>query len=142
MTNREYFQQAIALDQKITSHLKESEHLREMSISISAPALGDRVQTSPLGEAPYVRIVEKLIAMEDKINAEIDALVDLKEEIGTVIDRLPKWEEQVVMRYHYLCGMTWEQISAETGIAIRSVYRWHQVALRDATQPEKIFSEI
>ncbi len=135
MTNREYFEQAIRLDQKINTYIREAEQLREMAASVTSPSLGDRVQTSQRTEAPFVRWVDKVMEMEEKINREIDALVDLKAEIGAVIDTLPDEKEQMVMRYRYLCNMNWENIAAEIGVNPRTVRRWHGSALEHAVQP-------
>ena len=76
MTNKEYLRQAYRLDQRINSDIEEVARLREMASGISAPSLGDKVQTSRSGEAPFVRSVEKIMALEEKINQEIDLLVD------------------------------------------------------------------
>ena len=137
MTNKEYFQQALWLDRKINSYIREAERLREMTVSISSPSLGDRVQTSRRSEAPFVRGVERLIALEKRIDQEVDALVDLKDELRTVIDALPSAEEQTVLRCRYLCGMTWEDIGADMNVSPRTVLRWHGAALAHAVQPEK-----
>ena len=68
MTNKEYFQQALWLDRKINSYIREAERLREMTVSIRSPSLGDKVQTSRPNEAPFVRGVERLMALEERIN--------------------------------------------------------------------------
>ena len=137
MTNKEYFQQALWLDRKINSYIREAERLREMTVSIRSPSLDDKVQTSRPNEAPFVRGVERLMALEERINREIDALVDLKDELRTVIDALPSWEEQTVLRCRYLCGMAREDIGAEMNVSPRTVLRWHGSALAHAVQPQK-----
>ena len=139
MTNKEYFQQAIGLDRKINSYMKQAEQLRAMAVKISVPVMGDRVQTSRSREAPFIRTVEKIIALEEKIDEQVDALVDLKVELGAVIDALPSSEEQAVLRCHYLCGMGWGEIASELNVHPRTVRRWHDAALAHAVQPENNF---
>ena len=85
MTVKEYFYQAYRLDQRINSNLEEVTALREMSSSVSSPLLTERVQTSRKRDAPFVRCIEKIIDLEEKINKEIDLLVELKKEIRGVI---------------------------------------------------------
>ena len=138
MTNREYFEQAIWLDRKINSLIRESERLREMTVGITAPVQGNRVQTSRAREAPFVRVLEKLMALEETINREIDALVDLKAELREVIDAVACEEEQMVLRCRYLCCMSWEEVSKALGVNPRTVRRWHASALEHTVQPEKI----
>ena len=137
MTNKEYFRQAYRLDQRINSDIEELRRLREMAGSISAPTLGDRVQTSRPTDAPFVRSVEKIIMMEQRINSEIDVLVDLKEQMRTVISDVQDTDEQMVLRYRYIHNMTWEQIGDELNADKVTVWRWHKNALVNAVLPEK-----
>ena len=90
MTNKEYLRQAYRLDQKINSDIEEVARLREMSTSITSPVLGDKVQTSRNGDAPFVRSIEKILMLEAKIDREIDLLVDLKSQMRDVIAAVPE----------------------------------------------------
>ena len=137
MTNREYFQQALWLDRKISSYRREVERLRDMMTDISAPVLDTRVQTTRSREAGFVRAVEKLTELEDKICDEIDVLISFQAEMRTVIDALPCPEEQAVLRCRYLCRMTWEDIGREMNVTARTVRRWHDSAIAHAVQPKK-----
>ncbi len=136
MTNKEYLRQAYRLDQRINSDIEEVSRLREMACGISSPVLGDKVQTSHSGEAPFVRSVEKILTLEERINKEIDLLVDLKEQIRGVISAVPDVDERMVLRYRYIQGLTWEQIGLEMNADERTIRRWHGNALLHITLPE------
>lgn len=136
MTAKEYLKQAWSLNQKINDDLEEAGELRKMIASVSSPGLGERVQMSRSGEAPFVRHTEKIIELEDKINREIDCLVDLKEEIRGVIDALDDRDEAMVLRRRYLLCYSWERIAQSRGVNIRTVQRWHTTALRHVVLPE------
>lgn len=138
MTTKEYLQQAYRLDQKINSDIAEVNALRGMAASVSSQQLSDRVQTSRRGEAPYVRSLEKIMEMEDKINAEIDLLVDLKDEIRSIITTVANTDERMVLRYRYVHNYTWEQIANELHVDARTVRRWHGNALRHVVLPKKL----
>lgn len=135
MTAKEYLRQAYRLDQKINSDLEEVAALREMASSVSSPQLGDRVQTSRKGEAPFVRSLEKIMELEDKINREIDLLVDLKKEIRSVITTVEDTDERMVLKYRYIHNYTWEQIGNELHADARTVRRWHGSALTHVILP-------
>jgi len=137
MTAKEYLSQAYRLDQKINSHIEEVSRLRAMSQSISSPGWGERVQSSKSTDAPYVRCIEKIITLEQTIDAEIDALVDLKQEIRTVIEAVPNTDYRLLLRYRYIHNCTWEQIGAEMCADSRTVRRWHNEALKKVVVPEK-----
>ena len=136
MTSREYLCQAYRLDQKIDSNIREVSNLRKMMGSISSPVLGDRVQTSRPAEAPFVRSVEKIMALEETINAEIDMLVSLKEQIRGVIAAVPDTDERMVLCYRYIHNLTWEQISDELNESVSTVKRRHKSALEHVVLPE------
>ena len=136
MTAKEYLRQAYRLDQKINSDLEEVAALREMASSVSSPQLSERVQTSRKGNAPFVRCLEKIIELEDKINKEIDLLVELKKEIRMVITTVEDTDERMVLKYRYVHNYTWEQIGNELHADARTVRRWHGKALLHVVLPE------
>lgn len=136
MTTKEYLRQAYRLDLKINSDIEEVARLRDMATSITSPVLGDKVQTSRMGDAPFVRSVEKILLLEERINQEIDTLVDLKEQMRGVIEAVPDTDERMVLRYRYVHNLTWEQIGNEMNADARTVRRWHGNALLHVVLPE------
>ena len=142
MTNKEYLRQAYRLDQKINSDIEEVARLREMAGNISSPVLGDKVQTSRNRDGLFVRNMEKILLLEEKINREIDALVDLKSQMRDVIAAVQDTDERMVLRYRYIHNLTWEQIGNELDADKSTIRRWHGSALAHVVLPEnpiKIF---
>jgi len=106
MTVKEYLHQAYRLDQRIKSDTMEAQNLREMAGSVSAIQYDkDRVQTSRNTEAPFVRTLEKLWALEKKIAGELELLSDLKKQIREVIEAVPDTDEHMVLKYRYIHGL-------------------------------------
>ena len=138
MTPKEYLKQAYRLDHRINSDIAELGRLREMSTSISSPSLGEKVQTNRNTDAPFVKCLERIYSLEEKINEEIDLLVNLKEEIRSVIDMVSNTDERMVLRYRYIHNYTWEQIVDVLGADSRTVRRWHGQALGHVTLPENL----
>ena len=136
MTTREYLRQAYRLDHKINSDIEEVAHLRAMASSISSPLLGDKVQTSRSGDAPFAKSIEKIHRMEEQINHEIDTLVDLKQQMRDVIDAVSDTDERMVLRYRYIHNLTWEQIGIEMNADARTIRRWHSGALLHVELPD------
>lgn len=87
MNAKEYLQQGFYLDKKIESNLREVAELRHLCLGISAAGLEESHNPNRPTEAPFVRTIEKIWEREQEINQEVDRLVDLKYEIGQVIDR-------------------------------------------------------
>ena len=74
--------------------------------------------------------------LERRINAEIDNLVALKEQIRCVINEVADTDERMVLRYRYVHNLTWEQIGDELNADRTTVYRWHNQAINHVTLPE------
>ena len=136
MTAKEYLRQAYRLDHRINSHLAELAKLREMAVSISSPGFEEHYYPNRATEAPFAHALERIWEMEQEINAEIDKLVDLKDEIRGVIDMVQNADEQMVLRYRYIHNWTWEQIGDELRADERTVRRWHGNALAHVVVPK------
>lgn len=136
MTAKEYLKQAFRLDHRIDSDITEMERLREMACSIGAPGFEEHYNPNHPTEAPFVRSLEKVWQMEEKINGEIDRLVDLKAQIRSVIEAVTDPNERMVLRYRYIHNMTWDQIGDELHADARTVRRWHGTALLHVELPK------
>lgn len=136
MTAKEYLRQAYRLDHRIDSDIAEMERLREMACSVGSPGFEEHHNPNRPTEAPFVRALEKVWCMEEKINAEIDRLVDLKAQIRGVIEAVSDPNERMVLRYRYIHNMTWERIGDELHAGETSIRRWHASALSHVVLPE------
>jgi DNA-directed RNA polymerase specialized sigma subunit len=136
MNAKDYLNQAYRLDEKINSDVEEAARLHEMATSIGSLAYGEKVQTSPSGDAPFVRPTEKIELMENQIDREVDLLVDLKYQIRSVIAAVENKDEQMVLRYKYLHFDTWEKIGELMKADARTVRRWHGEALKHVKVPD------
>ena len=132
-----YLKQGRLLDQRINYHLRKLSELRQTAYMISSPQIsGCKVQNSHTGEAPFEKALERIEAMEERNNQEIDLLVDLQEQIEGVIGQLDSEEHQMILKYRYLEGLPWDEIGELLNISISTVKRWNQNALLMLKMPE------
>lgn len=136
MTAKEYLEKARRLDLRINSHIEEAARLREMAMSLQSPSLEPNYNASHSAEAPFVRPLERVLTLEEHINSEIDALVELKEGILKAISAVEDPNEQTVLRCRYLDNMTWAQIGEKMNTDRTNAYRWHNRALKHIRIPE------
>lgn len=136
MTVKEYLRQAYRLDHRIDSDISEMERLREMACSIGAPGFEEHYDPNHPTEAPFIRALEKVWKLEEKINAEIDRLVDLKAQMRGVIEAVSDPDERMVLRYRYIHNMTWEKIGDVLHADRTTIYRWHNTAIRHVVLPD------
>lgn len=128
MTAREYLGQIRALDDLINAKQRELYRLRLSATSVSSPAFGDKVQSG--GDNRSMLIIDKIIAMQEEISAEIDKLVDLKAEIRARIERVYHPQLVALLTDKYINGLTLEQIAEKMDRSYETVRGWHGEALQ------------
>ena len=112
----------------INSRQLELERLKNDAVSISSPKLGDKVQSG--SENSAMKIIDKIIDFQEKINAEIDELVDLKVEMREKINKVYNRRFISILTDKYINGLTLEQIAENNRKDYSTICRWHGEALR------------
>lgn len=136
MTAKEYLNQARHLDALINCRLREIDYWRDLSSSVSGSNFEPHYNPNKPTEAPFVRCLEKIDAIQRDVAEKIAYLVQLKGEINTAIDALEMRDEQLVLRYRYLDDCTWDEISRMLNVSLRTVHRIHGSALQHFSVPE------
>lgn len=131
MTAKEYLQQLQRLNTMINQKIKELDDLRSMSTSIgSFDYSKDRVQTSPSGDAPFTKIVNKIVTLDEEINREIDSYVDEKYRIINQIQALQNPVHIQVLYKRYVEFKRLEVISVELNYTYQYTRELHGYALK------------
>lgn len=138
MTVKEYLNQAYLLDQRIHSNTIECDELRQMAQNISSPGFEEHFNASKSADAPYIRTLEKLWEMEEKVLQEQELLVNLKAQIREVIGQVEKSEQQAVLRFRYIHNYSWPMIAEELGVDKGTVQRWHNKAVAKIILPPNV----
>ena len=109
---------------------EQVETLRSRLTSLGSPSTGDKVQSS-LDPDKFTNTMSKIIELEEKINADIDELVDLKRDAMNCIEKLNNDVEKLVLYKRYFNNKSFEQISVEMGYSWRHIHRIHGNALKN-----------
>lgn len=136
MTVKEFLGQAYLLDQRIRSHTLQCEELRQTAQSISSPCFEEHYNASKNTDAPYIKTLDILWEMEEKVMTEMAELVELKGQISDVIGQIDRPEEQIVLRYRYIHNYTWPRIADLVNADETTVRRWHNKATAKIRLPE------
>lgn len=107
-----YLRRARTLDIRITALQETRDRLWKMALSASAPTYGTWTprgsEISNPTESRYLRVA----ALDDRINAEIDKLVDTKVEILDAIAKVNDDTLQTLLTLYYIeCVPTWEDVA-------------------------------
>ncbi len=129
MTAKEFLSRGYRINDLIDSEVRELSRLRERMTSLSSPGFGEKVSSGNAGDASYTRTVEKIIALESKIDSEIDELVSVQAEIREVIGKVQDRDERLLLRLRYVEYLKWAQISARMNFSIKQCRRIHSKAL-------------
>jgi len=130
MNTKDYLSQAYRIDQLINSKLAQVMSLRDLLGKATGTLSG-----APKAATPNPHTIEdtiaKMVDLENEINEDIDALVDLKAEIMRRIKRVENTEYQTILELRYLCFKRWEEIAVEMGYSLRRLYELHDCALEE-----------
>ena len=128
MTAKEYLRSIKYLDNSINAKLTELDRLRHNAESIRGVSYdGDKVQG---GISDSMKIVDKIIELDNVINAEIDRLVDLKAEAHKKIEKVCNEKFISLLTDIYINGYTLEQVAERLNVNYRTVCRWYGEALQ------------
>ena len=136
MTAERYLSQAYRLDQRIQLDQAELDNLKTLAASVGSPGFDEHNNPNRLTDAPFVKTLERIWEMEQKISKELSQLILLKQEILVVLSKVADVDERLVLTYRYLKNMSWTEISEELGVSDRTIRRWHERALTHVVVPE------
>lgn len=132
MKAKEYLQQLQRLDTVINQKIKEVHDLRLQAQSTGGIDYSkERVQTSPSGDAPFVKPICRIIDLEAEINAEIDRFVDEKHKIINQIQDLKNSDYIRLLFKRYVEFKSLERICVEMNFSYDYIKHLHGYALKD-----------
>ena len=127
MTAKEYLRSIKYLDNSINAKLTELDRLRHNAESIRGVSYdGDKVQG---GISDSMKIVDKIIELDNVINAEINRLVDLKADAHIKIEKVCNEKFISLLTDIYINGFTLEQVAERMGKSYVTICEWHGQAL-------------
>lgn len=121
MNAKTFMRQAQKYDRLIENKMAEVAHWRAMALSTtgaSAPETGVRVQSSG-SQQRMAEAIERIVDIEKEINADIDHLVDCKQNIINVIEQLNATEYDVLHKV-YIQNMPLDEVAT----AKDKTYSW------------------
>ena len=128
MSEAKYLLQKIAfLDAEINSLIREHESVKSTLLKATD------YSNEPVATTKRNTSEDKLIKLADKsseIDLKIDELVDFKITMGNRINQLEDERHRVILREHYINGLSFLEISKNLGYTERHLYRIHGDALQ------------
>lgn len=136
MTKKEYLGQAYRIDQRINSKIEQIASLRILAAKATS-TLGSEPVSGTRNVHRMEDVICRIADLEMEINQDIDALVDFKQEMMSVIKAVSNPEYQTLLELRYLCFKTWEQIAVAMDYSIQHIYRLRDKAIKEISLPAK-----
>jgi DNA-directed RNA polymerase specialized sigma subunit len=116
------------IDHGIDLKLEEIAQLRSLAERCTIRITGETRSACPASDK-VGRNAAKIADLENKIDADIDRLVDLKEKLLDIAAALGDENERVIIERHYILHESFEAIAEKLGYTPRHVHRLHRSAL-------------
>lgn len=127
MTPKEYFQECLKLDNKVTEKQNQLD-LIKASFTSAVKIKDINVQTS--GGNSHEERLAKLFELNDEINADVDKLVNYKLKLSLEVNQLEDDRYRMILSERYFQGKKFELIAVERDYDIRWIYKLHGQALQ------------
>ena len=132
MKAKEYLQQLKRLDILIKQKNKEVDNLCLKSKSASNIDYSkERVQTSSSGEAPFVKLIGRIVDLETEISQEINTFLQEKHKIINQIQELNNTDYIRLLYKRYVEYKSLEHICVEMDFSYDYIKHLHGCALKD-----------
>lgn len=128
MTPKQYFEQIFELDKAIDELRSERESI--IATGSKANTMQDAPTYSNQFNSTTENIVMKLFDHMDDVNARVDELIDLKMQISMEIELVKDRRYRTILKEHYICDKSFEQIAVEQPYSYRHATRLHGQALQ------------
>jgi len=125
---KDYLSQALYIDQRIDAKFQQLQNARDLTTRATASLTGMPKSPSPARPADFI---VKAMDLEQEIYADLQYLIELKQEICGVIRQVPDPDCQTLLELRYLGFKSWDLIAIDMYFDRRSAHRVHGRALAE-----------
>lgn len=128
MTAKEYLNRVRRQNYILKQTEKEMNEVRADILTLRASSLSEHVSGSKNSDTAdkYIRL-EKYM---EKVNAEWDKLIDMRNAAKALIHAMPNPAQQAVLYARYINGQRWEDIAIDMHYSWKGIFKLHGQALR------------
>ena len=130
MSSKEFLNKIRYIDMMINCKLEQVAELKSRLTFISSPSMGEKVQSS-LDPDKFSNTISKIIELEEKINGDIDKLVELKSVAREKIELMENEVEKVILYKRYFGNESFDNIAVECGYSSRWIHTLHTDSLNN-----------
>ena len=130
MTSKEFLQRPMRLRWRIDALKLQKEQYEELANSIPGGNYDKPVvQKTRSNEAPFIKWIDKIMDVENKIESLEAEYETAKAEVVKAIEKLPNPDYQTILIMRYLNEYSWADICDKLFISLSTAKRWHWDAI-------------
>lgn len=128
MTAKEYLNRVRRQNYILRQTEKELNEIRADILTLRASSLSEHVSGSKNSDTAdkYIRLESYM----EKVNAEWDKLIDMRNAAKDLIGAMPDPAQQAVLYARYINGQRWEDIAVDMHYSWKGIFKLHGQALR------------
>ena len=134
MTAKEFLRRARSVDRRVDEATERAARIRAR---LEAGRLSSVTGMPRGGAKDWTETADRLIELEQRVNARIREMVRWKHAAMDAIDRVDDARQREVLELYYLDGYTWEQVAHRMELDSRWVFRLHGRALMMVKVPDE-----
>lgn len=128
--------QAAVLGRQIAKLEMNIGFYREAACSTASSSNDEpRVSRTRSTDAPFTKMVHKVLELEEKVEKLKEQRDTLQAEITSVIEKLSNEDYKALLILRYLQDLDWGLVCAKLCVARSTVMRWHVLALKEVVVP-------
>lgn len=131
MNAKQYFRRIRDTERRIAELKARQAHIRDLAYG-NMRLSSSGVRSSSGNHSRLETAVIRLLDMDDRIAAELQACHDQIAEARALIDRIHEETYRSLLSMHYVSGLHWETIAQTMNYSVAHIYRLHGLALREA----------
>lgn len=128
---KEYLLSIALLDAKIDARVSEMDELKDRLLHITATLSPDKGGSASGTQDKMAGTMARIVDLQRQINADIDGLVDRKNEALKMLDSMKNPVHMTILHRRYFLHQPFERIATDMNYTYRWVTRLHGRALQE-----------
>jgi len=131
MNARAYFRRIRDTERRIEALKTKRQHIQDLAYGNTRFA-SSGIRSTTGNHSRLETAVIRLLDMDDRIAAELQACHDQIAEAEALIAKIHVETYRSLLSMHYVSGLHWETIAQQMNYSVAHIYRLHGLALREA----------
>lgn len=131
MKAKEYLKEVQRISYKVQIGQEELRQIYNQMQGMQAVNFEPKVGGGESGKSPQEKLIFKFIEYRQKLDGDIEKMLEMRKEAIEKINKLSKKEYVYILYHRYLLNQKWEQIAIDLDYTYRQITNLHGEALKN-----------